>query len=170
MDPTAMETLLAKQAITEVLNRYCRAMDRMDDDLGRSVFWPDAVADYGDIFQGTGHGFIDFVHKSHEAMLAHAHRVSNILIEVDGGAATSECYVQASFALPTPEGGQKPARANGRYLDRWSRRGGRWALAHRRYVHDWDEGFVDGASLQPVTGRRDPADVSYGYLRAQISS
>ena len=38
MDETALAELLDKQAITEALHRYCRAMDRMDNDLGRSVF------------------------------------------------------------------------------------------------------------------------------------
>ena len=36
-------------------------MDRINDALGRSVFHADAVADYGAMFPGTGHGFIELL-------------------------------------------------------------------------------------------------------------
>ena len=39
-----LETLVAKQAITEVLHRYCYAMDRIDPELGAQIWhamaWP----------------------------------------------------------------------------------------------------------------------------------
>ena len=40
MTDQAVKELLAKQAITEVVYRYCRAIDRMDEALLRSVFHP----------------------------------------------------------------------------------------------------------------------------------
>ena len=42
MTDTVITELLAKQAITEALYKYCRAMDRMDNELGKSVFHVDA--------------------------------------------------------------------------------------------------------------------------------
>jgi hypothetical protein len=164
MAAPALETLLARQEITDLIHRYCRAMDRIDDDLGYSVWWPDATADYGAMFQGSGHGFVDFVHGPHQGFLASAHRVGNILIEIDGDAASSETYIEAGFCMPDGERGQRTARSAGRYLDRWSRRDGRWAIAHRQYLHDWDEGFAPGASMNPRTGRRDASDGSYAYV------
>ena len=40
MDQQLMQEYLAKQAITEVVYRYARAIDRMDEDMLRSVFHP----------------------------------------------------------------------------------------------------------------------------------
>ena len=51
---TTLETLVAKDEITEALAAYCRAVDRLDMELGRSVFHDDAIADYGVMYQGTG--------------------------------------------------------------------------------------------------------------------
>ena len=94
----ALQVLLAKQEITEALARYCRGMDRMDDDLARSVFHPDATADYGEgIYQGTGYGFVDFARASHEAMVTHHHQIGTISIVIDGETAGSECYVRAQL-------------------------------------------------------------------------
>ena len=54
----SLETYAAKQAITEVLYRYCHAVDRMDADLASRIWHPDGVARYEDIFEGTGSGFM----------------------------------------------------------------------------------------------------------------
>jgi hypothetical protein len=166
----ALERLIAQQEITDVIHRYCRAMDRIDDDLGYSVWHGDAIADYGSMYQGSGAGFVDFVHGPHTGFLSSAHRVTNILIEVVGETASSETYVEATFCMPDERGGERIARSAGRYLDRWSQREGRWAIAHRRYLHDWDEGFVPSASMNPRTGCRDRSDESYDYVPAQGSA
>lgn len=42
MNDNRLEILLDKQAITEVLHRSCRGMDRLDMDLIESVYWPDS--------------------------------------------------------------------------------------------------------------------------------
>ena len=42
-----VEELIARQEITDVLHRYCRAVDRRDPDLLRSVYHPDATDDHG---------------------------------------------------------------------------------------------------------------------------
>ena len=54
------EELAAKQAITEVIYKYCRGLDRMDRELADTVWHPDGTADYGN-FQGTGAQFLDYV-------------------------------------------------------------------------------------------------------------
>src|ERR1700676_916277 len=53
----AVDELGAKQAITEVLYRYCRAIDRMDRDLASTIWHPGGSADYGPVFKGTGEAF-----------------------------------------------------------------------------------------------------------------
>src|SRR2546423_5558199 len=100
MSDEKLETLVAKQAITEVIYRYCRGLDRMDRDLAVSVWHPGGAADYGDdMYVGTGEGFIDWVWKQHALFERHSHQITNILIEVDVDSerAVSESYVTVAL-------------------------------------------------------------------------
>src|SRR5215469_9499048 len=119
MDEAALTELLAKQAIAEALYKYCRAMDRMDNELGKSVFHADAVADYGTMYKGTGHGFIEFVYQAHAGMLLHQHQLGNILITVEGDRAYSESYVMVTFRRTDEASGLVGMYSCGRYIDRW---------------------------------------------------
>lgn len=164
MSDAALAELLAKQAITERLNDYCRSMDRMDDPLGYTVFHPDAPADYGDIFKGTGHQFIDWVHQSHAAMVATNHKISNISIKVEGDSAASETYV-TMHGLTKGEGDALVQISSiGRYLDRWEKRDGQWRISSRRYVNTMDEARPVGPLMYPTEGARDRSDPSYELL------
>ena len=44
MEDKVLEALLDKQAITEVIYRYCRGIDRFDFELVKSCFHADAIA------------------------------------------------------------------------------------------------------------------------------
>src|SRR5262245_65246648 len=99
---TAVDELVAKQAITEVIYTYCRALDRMDWDLAHTVWHADGTADYGaNMFQGTGAGFLEWVWTQHEGMMGHSHQITNVLVDVDidGDRAASEAYVAAARRL-----------------------------------------------------------------------
>ncbi|MBL7496701.1 nuclear transport factor 2 family protein [Frankia sp. CNm7] len=145
---------------------YCRGVDRIDPELGRSVFHPDAVADYGDMFQGTGFEFIDFVCEAHRGFLTHTHQIGSISIAVDGDTAASECYVTARLRAENPGGGFVDILSYGRYVDRWARRDDVWRIAHRRYLHEMDETRTIEAGGFAVAGRRDRTDPSYEVLGA----
>jgi hypothetical protein len=150
----------APEAIRRQLYQYCRAVDRLDASLGYLVWHNDGTADYGPLFQGTGRGFIDWVIEQHRGLEAHSHQITNILIELEGHEATSEAYVTAALWLQR-DGRLLQADVRGRYLDKWSRRHGRWAIFHRRYVHDFDYVREVTASLNTGWGRRDRQDPSY---------
>ena len=61
-----------RQAITDLIYRYCRSMDRADAELGYSVWHPDGTADYSaQFFQGTGYDYIDWVCAHHLQVLHH---------------------------------------------------------------------------------------------------
>jgi ketosteroid isomerase-like protein len=163
---TTLDVLIAKDEITEALAAYCRAVDRIDMDLGRAVFHDDAIADYGAMFQGTGHGFMDFVRAAHLTMQTHSHHIGGITIRVDGDRAGSECYVIARLRAQSPDGALTDIVSHGRYVDRWERRaGGPWRIAHRRYLHTMDERRPIESASFPTTGSRDPDDPSYAVLR-----
>ncbi len=127
----SLEVLGAKQAITEVLYRYCHAVDRMDPHLGSEVWHADGLAHYDGIFEGTGQDLIDFVLLSHSGAEATSHQVANVLIEIDGDRATSESYVTACIRAKGTD-----IVVRGRYSDRWSCRADRWRIDERHYRHD----------------------------------
>jgi hypothetical protein len=171
MGDPAVEALLAKQAITEVLHRYCRGLDRMDRAMALSVWHPGGTADYGPMFQGTGAEFVDWVWKAHEAFVIHSHQIANVLIEVDLAAdrATSESYVTVALRFPPRDGTVTDIIGRGRYADRWSRRDGVWAVDHRRYVDDLQATCTTpAAEPDGRTGRRGRDDPSYEALTGPL--
>lgn len=164
-DHDVLRELADRQAITDLIYRYCRAMDRIDAELGYSIWHEDATADYGqEVYQGSGRGFIDFACSQHRKALVHAHQVTNIIIELDGDRAASESYVISDLrAGQAPQ--VKQITTWGRYLDRWSKRDGRWGIDHRVSIRDFSE--IRDASPMPIPerGRRDRSDPSYTMLR-----
>jgi hypothetical protein len=139
----------------------------MDREMALSVWHTDGTALYHDMYEGTGHGFIDWVWEAHAAMQRHAHQLANTLIQVNGDRATSESYVTvALWTVPDGEGRQQEVVSRGRYLDRWSKRDGRWAIDHREHVvdlqtiQDLRPGNVSAAAT------RDESDPSFGYMAA----
>jgi hypothetical protein len=161
----ALHDLLAKQEITEVLYRYCRGLDRMDRPMVDTVWHPGGTGDYGAIFKGTGEEFLDWVWPVHASMRRHSHQITNILIEVDGEQAISEAYVTVALRNEVAPGKVVDIVSRGRYLDRWSRRDGRWAIDERRYVDDFTN--VHDVPESPMTDEsatgaaRDRTDPSY---------
>ena len=160
---TAPGEIADRLAITDVIHCYCRAMDRIDAELGYSVWHPEGEADYGLIYRGSGRGFVEWVCDAHRAMLATSHRITNVLVTLDGDRAGSESYVIAT--LRRMDGDRLlQTLAWGRYLDRWSRRDGRWAIDCRVYVHDFDEVREITQTALPGAGRPDRTDPSYAVL------
>lgn len=154
-----------REAIADQIYRYCRAMDRMDHELGYSIWHDDGLADYGvDVFVGTGRDFVDHVCAQHRHLLHHSHQMSNIIIELDGDRAGSESYVTATLRMRRGEGLMQ-MMVWSRYVDRWSKRGGRWALDNRIAVRDFDEMREVKAMHEHDTGKRDRTDPSYAVLK-----
>jgi hypothetical protein len=132
----ALQGLLDKQAITEVLLGYCRAIDRRDADLMRRVYWPDAIDDHA-VFQGNVEEFIAYSFPFMEGVMSQ-HVITNIWIDLTGAdAAFSECYFSGFHDFPADGGGRLERVVGGRYLDRHERRGGEWRIAARTLAIDW---------------------------------
>jgi hypothetical protein len=169
-DPASLQALADRLAITDLLHRYCRAMDRIDDELGYSIWHEDGLAEYEGFYSGTGRGFIDKVCETHRNVLWHSHQVTNIILELDGDRAASEAYM--FLAMRVQEGGQlKQIQVWCRYIDRWSRRNGRWGIDKRITICDFDEVRNVTPVSNPNWGRRDRNDPSYaalGEIRRQI--
>jgi hypothetical protein len=160
-----LQAVADRQAITDQIYRYCRAMDRVDHELGYSIWHPDGTADYGEtVFQGLGRDFIDHVCIQHGHLLNHSHQVTNIVIELDGDKAGSEAYVTANLRMKR-DGKLLQMTVISRYIDRWSRRDGRWAIDHRHTVMDMDEIRAVTPMKEHVGASRDRNDPSYAVLK-----
>jgi len=162
----AVEMLADRIAIADVLYRYARGIDRCDEILLRSVWWPDAQVDYGS-------GMVDAAEWSGSVVVAlramrrTQHFIGNMLIDIDGTTAASESYCRAYHEVETANGFEE-MEVGGRYLDRFDKRGGDWRITRRRYVLDWNrntpstalwEGGLYGGLRR--RGARHPDDPSY---------
>lgn len=155
------DVLVDELVIRRVLTAYCRAVDRLDLDLARSVFHPGATVDYVDVFAGSAIDLIAFCFEAHLTYQTHSHQLSNVTVSFDGGTAASEAYVTATLrARPHAEGNSVDTVVLGRYLDRWWRRGGRWAIVERTFVTDISSDY----SVASSTYRRDENEASYSSL------
>jgi hypothetical protein len=149
--------------IAALIYRYCRSVDRLDVPLGQSIWHEDGYADYGDVYQGPGKGVIDLICKQHLHTLHHSHQVSNILMTVEGDRAGSESYVTATLRV---QRGDQVMQIGiwGRYIDKWSRRDGRWGLDRRVVIRDFDEIRQVTEMQRHKLGTRDKQDPSYAVL------
>ena len=131
----AIQALIDKQSISEVLMRYCRAVDRRDADLMRTVYWPDAVDDHA-VFKGNVEEFLAYAFPFMEGVVS-AHTISNVLIDLCAAdTAFSECYFSGFHDFPADRG-RLERTVGGRYLDLHERRDGEWRIKSRTLAIDW---------------------------------
>jgi SnoaL-like domain len=145
-----LQVLLDKQAIYDAMMRYCRGVDRCDEDLMRSIFHGDARA-----FDTSAWEFVKhFVPDNRAATTFTVHAIANMTIEVEGDRAFSEAYF-ITYA-GRDEGGREVVDAFcGRYVDRWERRGGNWGVTLRQVAQEWSRGNAFGTEVFPVPSSED---------------
>lgn len=169
-----LAALLDNQLITDVIYRYCRAIDRLDYALLETCFHPDATHDQG-AYTGSSVAFCRYALEKLGPVRATHHQTGNVLIVLDGDVAHSETYWTAFHRLSADGGGSGLFRSTGieedlviggRYVDRFERRAGKWRIAHRFGVYDWqryepacDRGFGEHAGQNH--GIRGPDDRAY---------
>ena len=167
IEKTYLNELIAKESIRDVIYKYCRAMDRIDREMGYSVFSPKCQVDYGIWFKGTAYGFVDWVSDFHSSkILATSHQVSNIMIQVNGDKAGSETYVHVVLRSVSEDGRLQEQMGLGRYIDEWAIINGEWKITERKYVMDIsDIRDITTDAGQTGGGSRDKTDPSYTVLR-----
>lgn len=171
MSDATLAALLTKQTITETLYLYCRAMDRVDEALTLSIWHPDGTCNYSSTDGVPGMLFRDYLAgstKARRGFANHSHQIANILIRADGDKAASEAYFTASLQTHPNAGIVTEHLWRGRYLDRWSKRAGKWAIDHRQVVfdsytpYDFSADRLKDAPLK--LSQRDEDDPSYDHL------
>ncbi len=170
-----------REAIRDCLYRYCRGIDRLDLDLIRSAYWPDATDEHGNFVAHTAQEFVDNAVPILESMDLTTHFLGNVLIDIDGNAAFTECYIQAFHRMRRADGTRYDHMSSSRFIDRMELREGEWRIARRVVVRDWFREFPDSSEwdsgqlpqalgygkVQPLSlGRRKPDDPSYAFLHA----
>ena len=90
-----LETLIAKQEITDVVYTYARGIDRLDFELVRSCYHPDAYDDHG-AFKGNVDDFIEMCESFLPRWTATMHFMGNVLVdEITEDSARAETYAVA---------------------------------------------------------------------------
>jgi hypothetical protein len=150
-----------RQEILDCINSYGRGLDRLDADLIRRAFHPDAIDNHGP-FTGGVDEFVPFAIDIEKSFLVTHHGITSHNCEITGDEAHAESYV--FFFVRMPDGVSVGA-GGGRYLDRFERRNGKWAVVIRRVLMDWS--FIVpysawlGVDWERIAGRRDRSDPSY---------
>jgi hypothetical protein len=142
-----------EEEIRQVLYRYCRGVDRIDMDLVRECYHPDAVDDHG-AFKGGVEPFLAWISRLLPRYGVTTHSLSNILIERHPNrddVVRAESYGVAEHQTP---GG--PPELNltiaFRYLDRFEDRGDGWRIADRLCTTEWVR-VNDPAGIFPIDDR-----------------
>jgi hypothetical protein len=135
-----IEELTARVEIHDVLLRYCRGLDRVDMQLVRGSFHPDAWIQFPEsLHQGSLDGFVEFLSAEMPRFVRTMHFLGNSLIEFDGPeVAHVETYLEADHqGSESHHWKNETVKLWARYLDRFELRDGKWLIARRRLSVDW---------------------------------
>jgi ketosteroid isomerase-like protein len=144
-----------RAAIAEVLARYCHAVDHLDWDELASVYHEDATDRHG-AYQGSAAGFLEWVKPQFTGRFTGTmHTISNVLIELDGTRAFSQCQVRADHLIKAELGGGI-FQFWGDYVDVFEQRAGKWKILHRivvrRFVNVVPPSMTNGADFTLAPG------------------
>ena len=165
--------LWAKQEITELLYRYCRGVDRLDMDLVRSCYHPDATDSHGS-FHGSVDEYLVWSERLLRRYTGSVHTLMNILIEVEGETVAAAGGGDVQWARSEAHGVARHWTEGGppelnlsvgfRFIDDVCRRdGGPWLIQRRVATTEW----VREEQFRPfdkrfLRGSRDRSDPLYG--------
>ncbi len=157
--PPELREVVDRQKIYDVLTRYCRALDRCDAELMKTVYWPDGYDAHG-VFNGNAEEFAEFIVREIQTWFeVTQHTICNIHMEIDGDVAYTEAYLLAYHRVKGTAGkigeifgpaylanldiepGTEPPQDffyGGRYLDKLEKRDGEWRIKRRTVVMDWN--------------------------------
>ncbi|WP_035853592.1 nuclear transport factor 2 family protein [Cryptosporangium arvum] len=172
----ALQTLLAKQEVHDLLVRYLRAIDRGDVAALEACYLPGATEDHGGLFTGPASEYVASVRRTitHPKAVS-THALTNVLVDVDGDTARAESYVLAFARVRRPDGRIGDTLTSARMIDDLERVDGRWGIRHRALRWDWNhdmepsEGWVFGllGDVEAMSrSEKYPTDVLYQGSRA----
>ncbi len=156
--------LLERDAIRQVVVRYVRGADRLDEELERGAYWPDGYDNHG-LFRGNAQDFVTWALGLGGQLAGIQHLLGQSFIEIEGDGAKCETYFQVceSSSRDTPTDDLR--LLGGRYVDILQKRDDVWKISHRDVVVDWSASLHDVDRFPGVreftAGDRAPDDYSY---------
>jgi hypothetical protein len=120
--------------ISELIARYCHAIDRGRWEEFRALFTDDCRLDLSQVmglYEGA-EGIARFCDTMRALPIVMRHLTTNVVVRGEGDAARAETYV---LAITGPEGGPA-SQTTGFYDDEFVRRDGRWLFRSRRLALD----------------------------------
>lgn len=157
IDPMIQE-LLDKKQIEDVVARYARTLDWLDDEGQSSCYWPDAAIDYG-FFKGRADEFLPIVMEVERASDRRWHMLGGLIIAFASPTkASSECYGIFAGARRGDDGTLAGNLYGGRYIDEWEKRpvqndlgknGMEWRISKRLYLLDWQQDLTNQPDFTP---------------------
>lgn len=167
----AVQRMLDKQEISEVLYRRARAGDRSDAELAHTCYHPGATERHG-MFDGLATEFIDVVSftrpKPGSPIKGMFHLITNVLVDFE---ADDKAFVESYHVAWCQMTDGTDAAIGGRYFDKFENRNGKWAIVHRDVIFDWSRmdpetgKFWDKHPAKPfLFGKRGADDPLYNYV------
>ncbi|MFD4422911.1 nuclear transport factor 2 family protein [Agromyces sp. NPDC058484] len=128
--------LADKAEISDLVLRYCRAIDRRDFAAVRAVYTDDGF-DHHTGFSGSADDFVAWVRERLMSFEGTMHLVGNHLSWVAGDAAVAETYGTAvHWGVPREEP-RSNFTSGFRYIDRLRRTRAGWRIVERFAVREW---------------------------------
>jgi SnoaL-like domain len=136
-DVDPLEGPMARELIRDTLACYCRGVDRLDAELLKSVYHPDALDFHGSV-DGPAWDYADYLlDKLRNGPVATHHLLGHSYFEFDSAhSAHVETYFVAHH-LEKDSDGERVDAAGGRYCDHFTLRDGAWKIARRTVAVDW---------------------------------
>jgi hypothetical protein len=141
--------MLDRDELRELVNAYCRAVDRADYETLRGLYHPDATDAHGSFSDGGVEQFIAQLKAAEPYVRVSQHNITTTNFVVDGDDARGEIYCLVFHTFAGPEH-DIDVVIGGRYLDTYTRHDGRWKFLQRTIVADW-------------AYQNDPSQVDFGH-------
>jgi ketosteroid isomerase-like protein len=157
----AIQQLIDREAIRDLVLCYSRAIDRKDIELLRDLYTEDATDSHGDSFDGSAADFCQFIEASAPHMQYSGHHACNHMISTEGDEGNGEVYALCYHYIPDQANPGKWLEdfMCVRYIDNYRRcRDGKWRFSKRVVTYDFH-------TVRPFEGSgllgSSPVDPSY---------
>ena len=136
----AMEALLDRVELNELMNRYAASIDLRDWARLRTVFTDQIEADFTSmgtkaVFRGPAEDWVAAIRSTITGFDATQHVFANHSVELDGDRATDLRYMQARHVL-----GDAHYTIGGYYTSEMARAPQGWRIARYRLTVAWSDG------------------------------
>lgn len=161
---TQLRDLLDRDAILQVIHRMARGLDRVDNDLVLSCYWPEAIDDHTQ-YVGRPEGFVAYADRMTLSFASCQHGLMTHNCELDGDSAHCETYYTFIATAAEPP----HFMASGRYVDHFQKRDGEWRILKRFTVVDGTYDLSPSQSTANMPSPYAPGELQVALDRSDLS-